>query len=504
MARIKSFHAQIQSLLTGACFFWLSSGVYAQGGDMDSVWSEQQKTGSKKQSTDDLKSAPASNDAPAHKADSATADQSDTGSATADAAKRTTDPQLNAGNDTTPPLSNDSAPSNSESTKAQPDAAGTEERAKGRLDTAKPHSKRVATTAPLCTVDSFARSALVSAGLWPGVGPFKVAEDGGSSQLVDDAHDTIKLRANQQKKVTGVEMQLTGRPVRDFLGLEMTSDFLLEALGTRPARIADFNTQLENLKNKVLTKGTGEQNLSAGRYLVYIKTTGKTGFNITVNNGEASADAIRDHSSGAAPQAATEDENANDNSSETRKRLLVMLGRPTPPADATRTGDSATGKPRKGQTQAVATADISANPADSLKDTFHELIQNWQQIKKVAVKTRDTSELSKVLAGKALAIQTNGVKWLAQHHQYYDMQPMGVYIGSCSELIKNKKYSVMATVKELSKCYDETNDKLLRSQPDTYNVNYTVEKMGDHYVISDSAIVHFNPSPGLHPIEQPH
>jgi ARC6-like, IMS domain len=501
MARIKSFRAPIQSsLLTGACFLWLSSSVYAQGGDMDSVWSEQPKTGSKSQSSDDVKPAPAgTNDSPGHSADTSSADKADSGSAN--------DIQPTSGNDTTPPLSGviETAPSAADTTRSQPDAAGTGERAKGRADTAKPRNKRVATTAPLCTVDSFARSALVSAGLWPGIGPFKVAEDSSSSQLVDDAHDTIKLRANKQKKVTGVEMQLTGRPAHDFLGLEMTSDFLLEALGTRPARIADFNTQLENLKTKVLNKGTGEQNLSAGRYLVYIKTSGKTGFNITVNNGEASADAIRDHSTGAAPQTSAEDENSNDNSSETRKRLADMLRRPTPTADATRAGDTGTGKPRNGQTLASADVSVSANPADSLKGTFQELIQNWQEIKKVAVKTRDTSELSKVLSGKALGIQTNGVKWLATNHKYYDMQPMGVDIGSCTELVKGKKYSVMAKVKELSKFYEETTNTLLRSQQDTYNVNYTVEKLGDHYVISDSAIVHFNsPALGGHTDAQAH
>jgi hypothetical protein len=509
MARIKSFRAPIQSsLLTGACFLWLSSSVSAQGGDMDSVWSEQPKTGSKSQSSDDLKQAPAAGtDSSSHGADAAGAEKADNSSANADGGKTGTETPVNAGNDTTPPLGggNESTPSAADTSRSQPDpAAGTEERAKGRADTAKPRSKRVATTAPLCTVDSFARSALVSAGLWPGIGPFKVAEDSSSSQLVDDAHDTIKLRANQQKKVTGVEMQLTGRPAHDFLGLEMTSDFLLEALGTRPARIADFNTQLENLKTKVLNKGTGEQNLSAGRYLVYIKTAGKTGFNITVNNGEASADAIRDHSTGAAPQSA-EDENSNDNSSETRKRLAAMLKRPTPTADATRAGDTGTGKPRNGQSLASADVSVSANPADSLKGTFQELIQNWQEIKKVAVKTRDTSELSKVLSGKALGIQTNGVKWLATNHKYYDMQPMGVDIGSCTELVKGKKYSVMAKVKELSKFYEETSNTLLRSQQDTYNVNYTVEKLGDHYVISDSAIVHFNsPALGGHTDAQAH
>ncbi len=486
MARIKSFRLLTRSLLTATSFIWLSSAAQAQGGEMDSVWSDQQKTTSKSQATSDSKTSP-------NNGGDATQSSAE-GANTANAAPaESAETQASMSTDTTPPLSNPGETGSQDNTKPAAETSGnTEERPKGRGESAKPRGKKVAAAATLCTIDTFAKSALVSAGLWPGVGPFRVAEDAGSSQLVDDAKDTIKLKTNRQRKVTGVEMQLTGRPARDFLGLEMTSDFLLEALGTRPARIADFNTDLEKIKTKVLTKGTGEQNLTAGRYLVFVKPTGKTGFNIIVNNGEASADSIRDHAAGIATSTTSDDDNSTENVSDTRRRLQAMLGRPTPPADATRNGDTGATKVRKGSTPS---AEVGATPAEGLKGQFQDLIQNWQQVKKVAVKTRDTSELSKVLSGKALDIQTNGVKWLAKNHKYYDMQPMGVDIGNCTELIKGKKYSVMAKVKELSKFYDETNNALLRSQQDTYNVNYTVEKVGDHFVISDSSIVHFEKPP---------
>jgi hypothetical protein len=69
------------------------------------------------------------------------------------------------------------------------------------------------------------------------------------------------------------------------------------------------------------------------------------------------------------------------------------------------------------------------------------------------------------------------------------MVPMAVEVNSVTELVKDKKYSVIATVKESSKLYDDQNNQLLREAEDTYHVNYTVEKEGDKYVISDSSII---------------
>lgn len=464
MFRIKPYRAPIWSILPWAGCLLLSLAAYAQNADssMDSVWSDHEKGG-----RDSAKPVSTGDSGDAQKHDDA------------------------LGADTTPPLTGSAEPAQApaESPKGQSEAAASpDERPRGRGEGGRTRNKRVAAAAPLCTVDTFARSALVSSGLWPGVGPFKVAEDGGN-QLIDEARNTIKLKANAQKKVTGVEMQLSGgKSGRDFLGLEMTCDFLLEALGTRPARIADFNTQLEKLKGKIAGKAASEQNLTAARYLVYIKPTGKTGFNISVNNGEASADAIKDHDSGGANLAATEEDSSQDTTGETMKRLRAMLNRPTPPADATRSGDTA--KPRKPELASASTGTVTS---DSLRDTFHDLIQNWQQIKKAAVKSRDTSELAKVLSGKALLTQTNGVKWLSAHKRYYDMQPMGVEITSCTEVGKGK-YSVRAKVKELSKMYDETDNKLLRSQRDTYEVDYKVEKLDERFVIVDSTIVKYTPS----------
>jgi hypothetical protein len=124
-----------------------------------------------------------------------------------------------------------------------------------------------------------------------------------------------------------------------------------------------------------------------------------------------------------------------------------------------------------------------------LKTTFKDLVQNWQKIKRSAVKNRDISELPIVLAGHALQVQTGGIKWLSSKHQYYEMVPMAVEVNSVTEVVKDKKYSVIATVKESSKLYDDQNNQLLREAEDVYHVNYTVEKQGDKYVISDSSII---------------
>jgi hypothetical protein len=114
-------------------------------------------------------------------------------------------------------------------------------------------------------LEAFARSPIVQGSAWPGVGPFKAGAD--DNTLVDAQNDTLKVEANEQKQVTGVDLQLTGRSAHDFLTVEMSSDFLLEALGTKPARIADFNAALEKSRNAVFTK-RAVATISAARYKV--------------------------------------------------------------------------------------------------------------------------------------------------------------------------------------------------------------------------------------------
>jgi hypothetical protein len=452
MTGMKSFLGTIsnrnrQAVIVAGCFLLTGTSTLAQanasvsgGGDtsMDSVW-DQSKTG---KTTGDAPAKPAT---------------------TSDEASTT--------------WSSNSAPKGDN---ADDDRSANKGKAK--------NTKKISTVAPLCTIDSFARSALVQTGAWANVGPFKMSE-GGASQLVDDAKNSIKLKANRQQKITGVEMVMKGRPAHDFMSVEMATDFLLEALGSKPGRVSELNTQLESMKSKLLKQGTGEQNFNAGRYLIAIKPLTPASLGISVSSADASAEAIKDHSQNTT-DLATVDNTDEDSAAEIRRRVNAMIHRGP---EATRRDDSQSTMKTKTKSSSPSETPAAedtpeASSTDGVKDALAKVLQNWQQIKKVAVKTRDTKALSKVLAGNALSKQTKGVKWLADNHKYYDTTPLSVDIVKYTEVTKGSKYIVTARVREYSKFYEEGQSKPLRMSEDSYSVNYTVDKVGDHFVISDSAM----------------
>lgn len=343
--------------------------------------------------------------------------------------------------------------------------------ARRRFPLATPRRRRA--TTPLTTVEAFARTPLIQGGAWPNIGPFQPSKDNNS--LVDKMNDSIKIEATDQKQITAVDLTLVGPAATDFLGVEMTSDFLLEALGTRPARISDFNVALEKAKTTIFVNSRAVT-LTAGRYKVSFKLSSKD-----ENGGRTLT--IRMESPDIGIEGAEEKHSIisdfGDLASAFDKIKPVPGVDPLPPKES---------KPSEQSSEPVFKASKPGHPGD-LKATFKELVQNWQKIKRNAVKNRDISELPQVLAGHALTVQTGGIKWLSSKHQYYEMVPMAVEVNSVNEIIKDKKYSVIATVKESSKLYDEQSNQLLREAEDTYHVNYTVEKQGDKYVISDSSII---------------
>ncbi|HEY9714722.1 MAG TPA: IMS domain-containing protein, partial [Chroococcales cyanobacterium] len=117
--------------------------------------------------------------------------------------------------------------------------------------------------APLCPLNVITESALIKSGGWPGIGPFRDA----GGEYVDAEMNRLKLRT-KGSDVTAAELHVT-TPPRGFINLEMTADFLLESVGAQPAKIADFNSQLEKDKIKLLASTADNPlNLAAGRYVV--------------------------------------------------------------------------------------------------------------------------------------------------------------------------------------------------------------------------------------------
>lgn len=385
-------------------------------------------------------------------------------------------------------------------------------------------------SAPLCSVDSLRQSALIKTGGWPGIGPFK----GDGNEYVDAGQNRLKLESSKDK-ITSAELRLTNQNKNTAIfNLEMSADFLLESLGAKEARISDFNGQLEKSRTQLLQSSEATPlNLTAGSYLVYMHpevdkaSADKYSFVIKVSSKDASSDLIKRHSTGtvasANPPASTQTDATTENGWDTTKTTTSAT---TPPARTTRTTMTSTPglnfgietpktvtvpatTPKTTPTKIASatpprtttpvtkpetdnpeptTPDEAAAPA-SLKDTFRDVIFAWQKLKKVAVRQRDISELSTVLAGRALVRQSDAIKWLQTNKKYYDMNPKSVVVDRYTETIKGQKYAVYAQVKESSKYMDEPTGQVIKDSEDTYNVNYTIEKSGDKWLISDSAIV---------------
>lgn len=309
----------------------------------------------------------------------------------------------------------------------------------------------VSTSAPMVTVSSFKESSLVQRSAWPGVGPFTGTSDL-PFDMVDKNQNRLRIKVTDDK-VTEAQLSLIkDRPVpADFLDLQMSADFLLEAVGVKPKKIDEFNKEIEKSRESVLRTDGKPLDLPVGRYLVSfvrqpVEGQDKFSYLIRINSQDASKDALKQHS----------------------------VGEETTPAPVE---------------TATTTPPVNTPPTtDDLKEQFADVIRNWQKVKKVAVRQRQTSDLSEILAGRALAKQTDAVKWLATNKKYYDMNPRGVTVEKFTEVTPGKKYTVFAVVREASKYIDEASGQTLKDTDDTYKVNYTIEKVGDKWFITDSAL----------------
>lgn len=328
------------------------------------------------------------------------------------------------------------------------------------------------TVAPMCSFEEFRNSGFVAKGSWPGLGPFK-ASGNDISEMTDDRQNHLKLSVNNEQ-ITSAQLglgKLGSGNVRDFLDIQMTSDFLLESLGAKPRKIAEFNKHLE--KNKqALKPGAKGITLVAGRYQVVIdrsKNAQPYSCLIAVNSLDASKSVIAEH-------AAIETEETAEAKPEVKKPIFDTVKKPF------ETIKKPAAKPK---TQVAA-----INPTeDPKRDEFVTTIKSWQQIKKTALKKRDPSHLPEILSGIALSKQNTAVKWLQTHGNYYDMDPRGCSVQKYTDLGAGKKYSVLTEVREFSKYIRESDNAVLKEVDDKYLVNYTIEKVNDKWMITDSAVV---------------
>ncbi len=333
----------------------------------------------------------------------------------------------------------------------------------------------------MCNVTDFKESDLVKNPIWPGVGPFT---DQGDNEYSDQAKNRLKLTV-ADTKVTAAQLALNNQSAsQTFLHLQMSADFLLEALGARAQKISDFNKQLEQSKDQI-GKSTAPINLNAGNYIVAIQQADKSNYLITVNNRQTNKKVVSDLQSQPVTSSTGQPDNGwNDIADSTS---------PTTSTTTTTSRPSTTPTTRPTTKPVTVASATTAHPTgvgqDMMKDLFLELIKRWQQIKKVAVRQRQSGDLAQVLSGSALTRQSNSIKWLSTNNKVYDITPRTLQVDRYVALEPGKKYNVYVKIKELSKLMDATTNAVVKESEDSYNVNYTIEKVGDQWFISDSAVI---------------
>lgn len=340
-----------------------------------------------------------------------------------------------------------------------------------------------ATVAPMCTFDEFRASGFVAKKSWPGVGPFKSSGDD-ISEMSDEKENRLKVSVKNQQ-VTSAQLglgKLGSGNVRDFLDIEMATDFLLESLGAKPKKITEFNKQLE--KNKqVLKPGAKAVSLTAGRLQVVIDRSENAkpySCSIAVNSLDASKTVIAEHGS------VGKEETVEPKVEPKKTPIFEAIKKPLT-------------KPKQNTT--------AINPTeDPKRDEFVATIKSWQQVKKAAIKKRDASHLGDILTGLALAKQTTAVKWLQDHGNYYDMDPRGCVVQKYTDMGGGKKFAVIAEVREFSKYIREADNSVIKEVDDKYVVTYTIERVNDKWMISDSKLVPPNPAsaPATKPANKSH
>jgi hypothetical protein len=330
---------------------------------------------------------------------------------------------------------------------------------------------------------------LIKSGGWPGVGPFAQDKDE-SDALVDEAKNRLKVKLSGDD-VTHAELLLVNQPAKanQMLAVQMTADFLLEAVGAQSGKIADFNSALSNNQEK-LSSGADDAsiNLKAGTYVVQIQKKpaqdgtgpGKVAYLIALDNQKPAVVA----------SATTPKVDNTSFSVFTPNAGSQASTHTTPTTISTTTTSSSTPKTTSTTPKTATTprTTIASKPPaeDLLHKQFSNLINNWQQIKRSAVKTRQADSLSRILGGKALSTQNIAIQWLLDNKKYYEMTPLELRIQSYKEITPGSKFEVETYIKERRQLMNANTMKAEKDSTSAYNVIYTVEKIRGSWLITDT------------------
>lgn len=360
----------------------------------------------------------------------------------------------------------------------------------------------------LCSVSAFQNSDLLRTSAWPGVGPFTAESD---NKFVDPQDNKLKLHVDGDH-VTACELLLNNQngSKQSILNLEMTCDFMLEALGAKGNRISEFNTYFEKNKDKIATSKPNSENqmkTSSGTYIIGLAGAGQASNSVLIQVTSKNKVLTDEQSLASSISPAKVDTEVETpvlaSTSSTTRSTTAKAGitktstvKPTTATTATtKTSSKPPVKPIKPETTVSTTEPVKTEaqlPAtkDPLRDELAGAIRSWQTIKKSALKDRNPAGLSKILSGALLQRQTDSIKALTESKHYYELTPKGVVVEKYTELSSSpQKYSVYAKVMELTKIMKDGATKPEKETDDTYSVNYTVERSGDHWTISNSLLL---------------
>ncbi|GEM_PF-1061681 len=336
---------------------------------------------------------------------------------------------------------------------------------------------------PLCKLASLKSSDLVKSGGWPGVGPFS-QDQNDNAALVDESKNQLKLKLSGED-VTHAELLLVNQSPKasQLLAVQMNANYLLEAVGALPGKIADFNNDLMKNQEKLSsTTADGSVNLKAGTYVIQIQrkpaqestVPGNVSFLIALDNQKPSIVAS------ASPR------------SDTTSFSVYSTPSSTPPQSTTTTPPkttSTTTPPKTATTPATTTTTTPKSSDDLLHKQFSNLINSWQQVKRSAVKTRQASSLSRILGGNALATQNRAIEWLIENKRFYEMTPVELKVQSYKEITPAAKYEIETYIKERRQLVSADTMKVEKDTTQAYNVVYTVERIRGAWLITDTRMV---------------
>lgn len=382
---------------------------------------------------------------------------------------------------------------------------------------------------PLCTTEHLKGSVFVKSGGWPGIGPFKTGE---GDELVDQYKNRLQYKS-EGNQVREAQLKLVSRGsgtkagVDNLLSVQMAADFFLEALGAKGSKIADFNSVLEEKQEFLSDQETKSDRLTlnAGTYEVSIEKDGSGSdgeLTISVKNtavyeaaeapettqvkGESSEDPDSNpvnnelsesrNESNSDTGDDTSDLSPNPNGVEPRSTSAgssgsdSVLDRPITYGDDGDDDDDADGEDNK-LVAVKPGGDVQqgSEEKDLLKRQFTSLINTWQSIKRRAVKNRQIENLTRILGGKALATQSQAIKFLLDKHRYYEMTPGTMTVESYKAITPDKKYEVVAKINERRRYIDADTLSVLKDENTSYTVSYVVEQIRGQWLITDSKVV---------------